>query len=273
MANFEIIVILLIGISFGISEIVAKDETKAIHDEVFASKSLFSALRKRSSLDKTYALLIRLSSLYKNGKQDSESERHRAEVDSLIETRKVGPEKCNFLEIYKQTIIHSGATLNIIPYLTDNIERLFNFCKATLYNQLNRGLSNFNDQEKDDMEKIRLYIIHGRHEVREPLYYISPEAIEDGLIDFLRDRIRDGKTNELVDFDTVVGGLCGKVVYELNEPLGTLGLVYDGGRRPLLNEEAVSWLTNMEICKSIIESAPELGRHVETKLLKIYTKG
>lgn len=260
MASFKIIIILMIGISFEITAF-AKDETKALYGEVFATKKLFS---KKNDLEKTYASLIRLSVLYK-GRRDAESLRHGAEVEALIETRKVSLEKCSFSDIYYQKIIHSKATLNIIPYLDDNIERLFNFCKDTLYAQLDQGLSNLNAQEMDHIEKIRQYIIHGRYKVREPLYHISPETIEDGLVDYLKELTKGTTADRTVNFGTAVRDLCGKIVYELFQPLSSLGLIYDGGRRPLLNEKVISWLINMEICKQVTQR-PELIDYVEARL-------
>lgn len=267
MTNIRIILAFLIAISFSISTF-AKDEAKAIHNELFASKNLLSKIRKQTSNpDRTHALLLQLSSMYKE-KRDVETLKESVKVETLIETRKLSPEKCNFYEIYRQTIIHSKATLNIIPYLTDNIERLFNFCKDSLYNKLNLALSTFSDQENDDMEKIRLYVLYGGYKVKRPLYYISPGAIEDGLVNFLKDRVK-GTSEVLLDYDTIIGNLCEKVVHRLFEPLGTFELIFEEGKRSFLDERTTSWLVNMEICKSVLESRPELGQVVETRLKEV----
>lgn len=264
MANFRTILIFSIAIVSAIAAF-AKDDTKAIHDELFASKNLFSKIRKGTpNPDRTYALLLQLASMYKE-KKDAESLEKSVKIEALIETRKPSPEKCNFHEMYRQTILHRKANLNIIPYLTDNIERLFNFCKEGLYDRLNQALDSFSDQENDDMEKIRLYVLYGGYNVKRPLYYILPEAIEDGLVNFLKDRAKE-TSGVAVDYDTTISKLCEKVVHRLFRSLGTFKLIYDEGKRPLLDERTTSWLVNMEICKNVVESRPELGQVVEKRL-------
>lgn len=218
------------------------DELEDVRQKVFATKSMFSRERPLSP-EQLKESLDQLSRHIENQKLD---------VDLLILMSSQSIDLCDMKHFAKFDRLlnkYKRSTLNIVPYLLESKSKLYSFCDEKASELFQQVLAKMDPQDKTDLAELQRTIQEGIYKVKDPLVYLTQQALIDSVASFLKKRNQlngDGAENLIKTCKRAQSQVSGWAqVY--GSYIREAGMKTKDPENPEVND----WLTRFKICQDM----------------------